>query len=188
VDEQSDHVHAAVSEEDAPDDHADPTTTEHTSDAHPAAEVAAIPAGSSVPLRVAVGIGLLVLGALQGVGSYYSWLVYSVSGQVTPLKGLDNWRGFGWMTLLLAIAIVVVIVTDLVAPSVALKAVTAALFGASGVVAIYFAVQFVGFPQAGQYPTSLGWGLDLCMGASVAGFGLGVVSARLASRSSGHSS
>lgn len=137
----------------------------------------------SVSSQVVIGLCLLVLAILQGVGSFYAWLVYSAGGQSLTYKGVTSWRGFGWMTLVLAVVIVVVIVTDLVQPSVALKAVTAALFGASGVVAVYFAVQYAAFPPAGQPAASVGWGLGLCMGADVVGLLLGSLSSRRASTS-----
>ena len=180
MDEQTDHV--ATSDED-PGEVPDVASHDLASDGTEPTEEPPVPAGASVPLRVVIGICLLVLAALQGVGSFYAWIVYSESGLSYPQKGLENWRGFGWMTLVIAIAIVFVIVSDLVAPSVALKAVTATLFGASGVIAVYFAVQYVAFPTPDPYQTSLGWGLGLCMGAGVVGFGLGSVAAVLGKRS-----
>jgi hypothetical protein len=138
------------------------------------------PAPRSVSVQVVIGLCLLVLGALQGVGSFLAWLTYSEQGVSGSLKGITNWRGFGWITLVLAIAIVVVIVADLVQPTVALKAVTAALFGASGVVATYYVLQYCVFPTPGQPSTSVGWGSGLIIGAGVAGLGLGSLSAMLA--------
>ncbi len=125
----------------------------------------------------------MILAILQGVGSFGAWLTYSAGGLSESLKAIMNWRGFGWMTLVLAIAIVVVIVADLVQPTVALKAVTATLFGASGVVIAYYVIQYCAFPQATQPATSVGWGAGLCIGADVVGLVLGTLSALRASRS-----
>jgi hypothetical protein len=143
-------------------------------------EAAPIPAGRSVPMQIVLGLCLLVLGALQGVGSFLAWLTYSANGQSGSLKGISSWRGIGWMTLVLAIVIVVVIVADLVQPTVALKAVTAALFGASGVVVLYEVLQYCAFPLPGQPSTSVGWGSGLVIGVTVVGLVLATVSARLA--------
>ena len=179
MDEQADHEHTETADEGsgwvpdvAPHDPAlaGTATTE--------AEMS--PAPRSVSMQVVIGLCLLVLGALQGVGSFLAWLTYSVQGQSGSLKGITSWRGFGWITLVLAIVIVVVIVADLVQPTVALKAVTAALFGASGVVAAYYVLQYCVFPTPGQPSTSIGWGSGLVIGAGVVGLGLGSLSAMLA--------
>jgi hypothetical protein len=179
VDEQADHEHTETADEGsgwvpdvAPHDPALAGTA--------TTEAVMSPAPRSVSMQVVIGLCLLVLGALQGVGSFLTWFTYSAQGQPESLKGIENWRGFGWMTLVLAIVIVVVIVTDLVQPSVALKAVTAALFGASGVVATYEVLQYCVFPYPGQYPTSVAWVSVLVIAVGVVGLGLGSLSAMLA--------
>ncbi|HUD69874.1 MAG TPA: hypothetical protein VMQ40_06520 [Acidimicrobiales bacterium] len=175
MDEQADQEHVATADEDT--DTAVDAAILDPSDSTTSTEALPDTDSRSVSSQVVIGLCLLVLAILQGVGSFTAWLVYTSGGQSLTYKGVVNWRGFGWMTLVLAVFIVVVIVTDLVQPSVALKAASAALFGASGVIAVYFAVQYVVFAPPGQPPTSVGWGLGLCIGADVVGLVLGALSA-----------
>ncbi len=179
MDEQADHEHPETADEGSawvPDVAPHDPALAGTATAHAGLS----PAPRSVSMQVVIGIGLLVLAALQGVGSFLAWFTFSIQGQSVSLKGIERGFGFGWMTLVLAIIIVVVIVTDLVQPSVALKAVTAALFAASGVVATYEVLQFCAFPYPGQAPGSVTWGSGLVMAVAVLGLGLGSLSAKLA--------
>jgi len=168
VNEQADHELGPTPDEDAP---SSPSVAPQTDP--PLAR------RQFMRLRVVVDLCLLVLAILLGVGSFFSWFIQMVSGQAYPTKGIQDWRGYGWMTLVLAIVIVVVVVADLSQPSVTTRAVAAALFGASGVISVFFALQYVAFASTAQLPTSLGWGLDLCMGVGVVGLGLGSFAAML---------
>lgn len=179
MDEQADQEQHATHDEDVGGALEVPTSDPMSIETAPT-EDPPVSAGRSAPSQIVFGLCLLVLAILQGVGSFFAWFTISSQSQSASENGIAAWRGYGWMTLVLAIVIVVVVVTDLVQPSVALKAVTAALFGASGLIAAYFAVQYVAFPYGGQLPTSLGWGAGLCIGVGVVGLALGTCSAMLA--------
>lgn len=136
---------------------------------HPTDPAPAPPGTAIKHKQVLFAVALLVLAVAEGVGSFGSWIFYAVpNGPNTEIKGITDWRGYGWMALILAIATVVAIVFELVQPSRTVKAVVATLFGSLAVIGGFFVIQFVAFPPPG-FTVGLAWGSSLCLGAGVIG-------------------
>ena len=125
-----------------------------------------------------VGIPLICLMLLVAVGSFGTWLIERTQHlkEAVTTGGMEHWRGPGWISLVLAIAAIVVLLSDLKGLRGWAPVTATTLMGALIVVTGYFAVEFALWFEAGPNATfSVGWGLWLCLSSSILGVVVGTL-------------